>query len=121
MAPEIKLLLMLSGSALRFHLSNTVINASTLPYGGITKYFNPPLPRLPYMDIEFVNSERFPMALIGHPSLVALASIKSVKPFTDHRCSMWKVKSASSATVTISEYRYFISRRASFVIFTRLV
>ncbi len=37
--------------------SNTVINASTLPYGGITKYFNPPLPRLPYMDIEFVNSD----------------------------------------------------------------
>ncbi len=37
--------------------SNTVINSSTLPYGGITKYFNPPLPRLPYMDIEFVNSD----------------------------------------------------------------
>ncbi len=37
--------------------SNTVVNASTLPYGGITKYFNPPLPRLPYMDIEFVNSD----------------------------------------------------------------
>lgn len=37
--------------------SNTVINSSTLPYGGITKFFNPPLPRLPFMDIEFVTSD----------------------------------------------------------------
>lgn len=37
--------------------SNTVVNSSTLPYGGITKFFNPPLPRLPFMDIEFVTSD----------------------------------------------------------------
>jgi hypothetical protein len=36
--------------------SNTVINSSTLPYGGITKFFNPPLPRLPFIDIEFVTA-----------------------------------------------------------------
>jgi len=36
--------------------SNTVINSSTLPYGGITKFFNPPLARLPFIDIEFVTA-----------------------------------------------------------------
>jgi len=35
---------------------NTVINSATLPYGGITKFFNPPLPRLPFIDIEFVTA-----------------------------------------------------------------
>ncbi len=37
--------------------SNTVFNAATLPFGGIIKYFNPPLPRLPFIDIEFVTSD----------------------------------------------------------------
>lgn len=37
--------------------SNTVVNSSTLPYGGITKFFNPPLARLPFMDIEFVTAD----------------------------------------------------------------
>ncbi len=37
--------------------SNTVINSSTLPYGGITKFFNPPLDRIPFLDIEFVTSD----------------------------------------------------------------
>lgn len=37
--------------------SNTVINASTLPYGGIIKSFNPPLPRVPFLDIEFVDTD----------------------------------------------------------------
>jgi hypothetical protein len=41
MAPEIKLLLMLSGSALKFHLSNTVINS--LPNLGDTINNNPEL------------------------------------------------------------------------------
>ena len=41
MAPEIKLLLMLSGSALKFHLSNTVINS--LPNLGDTISNNPEL------------------------------------------------------------------------------
>ena len=37
--------------------SNTVVNASTLPYGGIIKNFNPPLARLPFIDIEFVTAD----------------------------------------------------------------
>ena len=33
----------------------TVINQSTSPVHGIIKYFNPPLARMPWIDIEFLN------------------------------------------------------------------
>ena len=35
--------------------NNTIINQSTLPEHGITKYFNPPLGKLFWLDIEFLN------------------------------------------------------------------
>lgn len=34
---------------------NTIVNYSTIPVHGVIKYYNPPLGRLFYMDIEFVN------------------------------------------------------------------
>jgi hypothetical protein len=33
----------------------TIINQSTSPVHGIIKYFNPPLSRMPWLDIEFLN------------------------------------------------------------------
>ncbi len=35
--------------------NNTIINQSSLPEHGITKYFNPPLGKLFWLDIEFLN------------------------------------------------------------------
>ncbi len=45
--------------------SNTILNTATLPAGGIIKYFNPPLPRLPFMDIEFLYYDGRPFDFRG--------------------------------------------------------
>ena len=37
------------------NLENTIINASTIPVHGVIKYLNPPLGKLYWLDIEFVN------------------------------------------------------------------
>ena len=33
----------------------TIVNQATIPAHGIIKYFNPPLARMPWIDIEFLN------------------------------------------------------------------
>lgn len=33
----------------------TIINNSTIQYGGVIKYFNPPIPRMVWIDVEFLN------------------------------------------------------------------
>ena len=37
------------------NLENTIINASTIPVHGVIKYFNPPMGKLYWLDIEFLN------------------------------------------------------------------
>jgi len=37
------------------NLENTIINASTIPVHGVIKYFNPPMGKLYWLDIEFIN------------------------------------------------------------------
>ena len=47
-----------SGSSSYEHVTDnksTIINQSTLPSNGIIKYFNPPLGKLFWLDIEFLN------------------------------------------------------------------
>ena len=43
----------------------TIINQGTIPVDGVTKNFNPPLGRLPYIDIEFVNPDGTPFDFRG--------------------------------------------------------
>ena len=37
------------------NLENTIINQATIPSHGVIKYFNPPLPKMYWIDIEFQN------------------------------------------------------------------
>jgi hypothetical protein len=37
------------------NLENTIVNQATIPVHGVIKYFNPPLSKLLWLDIEFVN------------------------------------------------------------------
>lgn len=37
------------------NLENTVVNQATIPVHGVIKYFNPPMPKLLWMDVEFLN------------------------------------------------------------------
>lgn len=36
-------------------IDTTIVNQATIPAHGIIKYFNPPLARMPWIDIEFLN------------------------------------------------------------------
>jgi len=36
-------------------LENTIVNQATIPVHGVIKYFNPPMPKLLWMDVEFLN------------------------------------------------------------------
>jgi hypothetical protein len=50
----------------------TIINQGTIPVDGVTKNFNPPLPRLPYIDIEFCNSDGTPFEFRGEDHMLVL-------------------------------------------------
>lgn len=50
--------------------NNTIINQSTLPEHGITKYFNPPLGKLFWLDIEFLNYDGSPFDFQGQENML---------------------------------------------------
>tara|TARA_Y200000002_G_scaffold245886_1_gene203413 strand:- start:705 stop:1907 length:1203 start_codon:yes stop_codon:yes gene_type:complete len=49
---------------------NTIINQSSLPEHGITKYFNPPLGKLFWLDIEFLNYDGSPFNFNGQENML---------------------------------------------------
>ena len=50
--------------------NNTIINQSTLPEHGVTKYFNPPLGKLFWLDIEFLNYDGSPFDFQGQENML---------------------------------------------------
>jgi hypothetical protein len=50
----------------------TIINQATIPVDGVTKNFNPPLPRLPYIDLEFCNPDGTPFEFRGEDHMLVL-------------------------------------------------
>ncbi len=50
----------------------TIINQGTIPVDGVTKNFNPPLPRLPYIDLEFCNPDGTPFEFRGEDHMLVL-------------------------------------------------
>ncbi len=50
----------------------TIVNQGTIPVDGVTKNFNPPLPRLPYIDIEFCNPDGTPFEFRGEDHMLVL-------------------------------------------------
>lgn len=50
----------------------TIVNQGTIPVDGVTKNFNPPLARLPYIDIEFCNPDGTPFEFRGEDHMLVL-------------------------------------------------
>ena len=50
----------------------TIINQGTIPVDGVTKNFNPPLPRLPFIDLEFCNPDGTPFEFRGEDHMLVL-------------------------------------------------
>ena len=48
----------------------TIINQGTIPVDGVTKNFNPPLARLPYIDLEFCNPDGTPFEFRGEDHML---------------------------------------------------
>lgn len=48
----------------------TIINQGTIPVDGVTKNFNPPLGRLPYIDLEFCNPDGTPFEFRGEDHML---------------------------------------------------
>ena len=50
--------------------NKTIINTSSLPEHGITKYFNPPLGKFYWIDIEFLNYDGSPFDFRGQENML---------------------------------------------------
>ncbi len=48
----------------------TIINQATIPVDGVTKNFNPPLARLPFIDLEFCNPDGTPFEFRGEDNML---------------------------------------------------
>ncbi len=52
------------------NLENTIINQATIPSHGVIKYFNPPQPKMYWMDIEFLNFDGSPFNFRGQENML---------------------------------------------------